>query len=111
MEYLGEMNEISYSTKSTVEEYLKQNTLRHENILQPVGYYRQGFPGHGPCHMGQDNQLYGPGDPHREQIYEAHDAVNYLIIVFPLCDMNLLEFKERGLMTEDKARDHRTLRR
>ena len=48
------------------------------------------------------------GDPDREQIYEAHDAVNYLIIVFPLCDMNLLEFKERGLMTEDKVRDHRT---
>ena len=48
-----------------------------------------------------------PGDPDREQIYEAHDAVNYLIIVFPLCDMNLLEFKERGLMTEDKATDHR----
>ena len=46
LEYLGEMNEISYSTKSTVEEYLKQNTLRHENILQPVGYYRQGFSGH-----------------------------------------------------------------
>ena len=43
--------------------------------------------------------------PDREQIYEAHDAVNYLIIVFPLCDMNLLEYKERGLMTEDKVRD------
>ena len=42
LEYLGEMNEISYSTKSTVEEYLKQNTLRHENILQPIGYYRKG---------------------------------------------------------------------
>ena len=49
------------------------------------------------------------GDPDREQIYEAHDAVNYLIIVFPLCDMNLLEYKERGLMTEDKVRDHRNL--
>ena len=47
------------------------------------------------------------GHPDREQIYEAHDAVNYLIIVFPLCDMNLLEYKERGLMTEDKVRDHR----
>ena len=47
------------------------------------------------------------GDPDREQIYEAHDAVNYLIIVFPLCDMNLLEYKERGLMTEDKVMDHR----
>ena len=45
------------------------------------------------------------GQPDREQIYEAHDAVNYLIIVFPLCDMNLLEYKERGLMTEDKVRD------
>ena len=47
------------------------------------------------------------GLPVREQIYEAHDAVNYLIIVFPLCDMNLLEYKERGLMTEDKVRDQR----
>ena len=45
------------------------------------------------------------GQPDREQIYEAHDAVNYLIIVFPLCDMNLLEYKERGLMTEDKVMD------
>ena len=50
LEYLGEMNEISYSTKSTVEEYLKQNTLRHENILQPIGYYRKGLPIPGkPC--------------------------------------------------------------
>ena len=48
------------------------------------------------------------GHLHREQIYEAHDAVNYLIIVFPLCDMNLLEYKERGLMTEDKVRDQRS---
>ena len=47
LEYLGEMNEISYSTKSTVEEYLKQNTLRHENILQPIGYYRNGVPNSG----------------------------------------------------------------
>ena len=46
--------------------------------------------------------------PVREQIYETHDAVNYLIIVFPLCDMNLLEYKERGLMTEDKVRDQRS---
>ena len=51
------------------------------------------------------------GYPVREQIYEAHDAVNYLIIVFPLCDMNLLEYKERGLMTEDKVRDQRNHRR
>ena len=52
-------------------------------------------------------ELYGVNLSHhvREQIYEAHDAVNYLIIVFPLCDMNLLEYKERGLMTEDKVRD------
>ena len=43
---------------------------RHRHILQPFGYFRQ--------------QNFELGD-----VYYA----NYLVIVFPLCDMNVLEYK------------------